>query len=87
MIIALPSLEALYFLDDPFTPNLSVKAIGHQWYWSYEYSDFPLLEFDSYILPYSSLDNNRLLDTDNSLVLPIDINIRIVATATDVIHA
>lgn len=85
--IALPSLQSLYFLDDPFSPNLSVKAIGHQWYWSYEYSDFSGVEFDSYMLPYTLEGQHRLLDTDNSLVLPTNISVRVVTTATDVIHS
>lgn len=87
--IAAPSLKALYILDDPFTPNLTIKAIGHQWYWSYEYSDFPDLRFDSYILP--SRDNKerdtRLLETDNSLVIPTFTQTRVIVTAADVIHA
>nr|AXI98560.1 cytochrome c oxidase subunit 2 [Pseudoniphargus elongatus] len=82
--VALPSLQALYLLDDPFSPNISIKAIGHQWYWSYEYSDFKNIEFDSYML---SGTNNRLLDTDNSVVLPTHSQIRVIATASDVIHA
>nr|AXI98807.1 cytochrome c oxidase subunit 2 [Pseudoniphargus sp. 6-Morocco B] len=82
--IALPSLQALYLLDDPFSPNISIKAIGHQWYWSYEYSDFQNIEFDSYMVPNSS---NRLLDTDNSLVLPTHTQIRMITTASDVIHS
>lgn len=89
LFIARPSLKALYLLDDPFTPNLTVKAIGHQWYWSYEYSDFPDLEFRSYIIPQSNLEkeNTRLLETDNNIVLPLNTPIRIITTATDVIHA
>nr|AXI98755.1 cytochrome c oxidase subunit 2 [Pseudoniphargus sp. 2-Andalusia] len=82
--IALPSLQALYLLDDPFSPNISIKAIGHQWYWSYEYSDFQNIEFDSYMSMDSPI---RLLDTDNSLVLPTHSQIRIIATASDVIHS
>nr|YP_009695246.1 cytochrome c oxidase subunit 2 [Alicella gigantea]QAT19461.1 cytochrome c oxidase subunit 2 [Alicella gigantea] len=86
--IALPSLQTLYLLDDPFSPNLTVKAVGHQWYWSYEYSDFPNMEFDSYMLPQDSdTSSNRLLETDNSLVLPTNTQIRIITTATDVIHS
>nr|AXI98586.1 cytochrome c oxidase subunit 2 [Pseudoniphargus grandis] len=82
--VALPSLQALYLLDDPFSPNISIKAIGHQWYWSYEYSDFSSMEFDSYMKPDSLI---RLLDTDNSLVLPTHSQIRVIATASDVIHS
>nr|AXI98859.1 cytochrome c oxidase subunit 2 [Pseudoniphargus salinus] len=82
--VALPSLQALYLLDDPFSPNISVKAIGHQWYWSYEYSDFQAIEFDSYMSNEAYI---RLLETDNSLILPTHSQIRIIATASDVIHS
>nr|AXH38205.1 cytochrome c oxidase subunit 2 [Pseudoniphargus sp. 1-Portugal] len=82
--IALPSLQALYLLDDPFSPNISVKAVGHQWYWSYEYSDFQNIEFDSYMLTGASI---RLLETDNSLILPTHSQVRLIATASDVIHS
>lgn len=87
-IIALPSLKTLYLLDDPFNPSLTIKAIGHQWYWSYEYSDFPDLTFDSYIIPRddSSLFA-RLLETDNSVVLPMNTQIRVITTGADVIHS
>jgi cytochrome c oxidase subunit 2 len=88
LIIALPSLKTLYLLDDPFNPNLTIKAIGHQWYWSYEYSDFPNIEFDSYMLPIEdTLSINRLLETDNTLVIPTHSQIRIITTGADVIHA
>nr|QQQ88661.1 cytochrome c oxidase subunit 2 [Hyalella cajasi] len=86
--IALPSLKALYLLDDPFNPNLTVKAVGHQWYWSYEYSDFPNIEFDSYMLPEENSNfMARLLETDNSLVLPSLSQIRVIVTGSDVIHS
>lgn len=89
LAIAGPSLKVLYLLDDPFNPNLTIKAVGHQWYWSYEYSDFPDLRFDSYIIPSdeSNLINNRLLEADNVLVAPLNTQIRVIATSADVIHA
>lgn len=88
LLIALPSLKTLYLLDDPFNPNLTVKAIGHQWYWSYEYSDFPHIEFDSYIVPREDSQRfARLLETDNSVVLPIHTQIRVITTGADVIHS
>lgn len=87
LIIALPSLQALYLLDDPSSPNLTLKAIGHQWYWSYEYSDFPNIEYDSYMSTSKTPGTNRLLETDNSVILPTNAQIRIITTATDVIHA
>nr|YP_009525975.1 cytochrome c oxidase subunit II [Pseudocrangonyx daejeonensis]AXT17544.1 cytochrome oxidase subunit 2 [Pseudocrangonyx daejeonensis] len=87
--ITLPSLQVLYLLDDPFTPDMTVKAIGNQWFWSYEYSDFPNIEFESYMSPLSqdTLFFSRLLETDNSLVLPTNTKIRLIATSNDVIHA
>jgi cytochrome c oxidase subunit 2 len=81
-------LKALYLLDDPFTPNLTIKAVGHQWYWSYEYSDFPGIEFDSYItFDRESAGIARLLETDNSLVIPRFSQMRVLVTGADVIHS
>nr|YP_009472910.1 cytochrome c oxidase subunit II [Nabicula flavomarginata]AST10127.1 cytochrome c oxidase subunit II [Nabicula flavomarginata] len=89
VFIALPSLRILYLMDEINNPMVTIKAIGHQWYWSYEYSDFNKIEFDSYMKPMSSLEMSefRLLDVDNRIVLPINSQIRILATATDVIHS
>lgn len=89
LIIASPSLKALYLLDDPFSPRITVKATGHQWYWSYEYSDFPDLEFSSYIIPELDLNmnNRRLLETDNRLIIPTNTPIRVITTGGDVIHS
>lgn len=89
IFIALPSLRLLYLLDEVKTPSLTLKSIGHQWYWSYEYSDFFQLEFDSYMLPFNdlSLDGFRLLDVDNRAVLPFNTQIRILVRAADVIHS
>nr|UIN24693.1 cytochrome c oxidase subunit 2 [Eusirus cf. giganteus clade g1]UIN24706.1 cytochrome c oxidase subunit 2 [Eusirus cf. giganteus clade g2] len=88
LFIALPSLSTLYLLDDPFSPNLTIKAVGHQWYWSYEYSDFPSIEFDSYMTPQDETATTfRLLETDNSLVLPIFTQVRVITTGADVIHS
>nr|UKE80153.1 cytochrome c oxidase subunit II [Meloe cavensis] len=89
IFIALPSLRLLYILDETNNPLLTVKTIGHQWYWSYEYSDFKALEFDSYMVPIneSSLWNFRLLDVDNRVVVPFKTQIRMLVTAADVIHS
>nr|WPS93601.1 cytochrome c oxidase subunit 2 [Aviostivalius klossi bispiniformis] len=87
--IALPSLRLLYLLDDLNNPLMSLKAIGHQWYWSYEYSDFINIEFDSYMIPMNESSNNffRLLDVDNRIILPMNSQIRILITSTDVLHS
>nr|UOU84969.1 cytochrome c oxidase subunit II [Empis opaca] len=89
LFIALPSLRLLYLLDEINEPTITLKAIGHQWYWSYEYSDFLNVEFDSYMIPMNEMtaDNFRLLDVDNRIVLPMNSQIRILVTAADVIHS
>nr|AAD54299.1 cytochrome c oxidase subunit II [Carabus rutilans] len=89
VFIALPSLRLLYLLDEVSNPSLTLKSIGHQWYWSYEYSDFKKLEFDSYMSPTNELEANsfRLLDVDNHIVLPFNSQIRILVSAMDVLHS
>nr|YP_003288839.1 cytochrome c oxidase subunit II [Stylochyrus rarior]ACY35976.1 cytochrome c oxidase subunit 2 [Stylochyrus rarior] len=88
LIIALPSLRLLYLMEESFEPSMSIKIIGHQWYWSYEYPNFKI-EFDSFMLPMSesNLNNFRLLDVDNRLIIPFNINTRFLVTSADVIHA
>nr|YP_009227943.1 cytochrome c oxidase subunit II [Lachana alpherakii]AIS20838.1 cytochrome c oxidase subunit II [Lachana alpherakii] len=89
IFIALPSLRLLYLLDELNNPLITLKSIGHQWYWSYEYSDFSNIEFDSYMIQPNNmkLNNFRLLDVDNRIILPMNNQIRIMVTATDVIHS
>nr|ACL50756.1 cytochrome oxidase subunit II [Stenolophus teutonus] len=89
IFIALPSLRLLYLLDEISNPIITLKSIGHQWYWSYEYSDFSKLEFDSYMIPMNEMSssNFRLLDVDNRVVLPFNSQIRVLVTAQDVIHS
>nr|YP_010950991.1 cytochrome c oxidase subunit II [Thienemanniella triangula]WML69332.1 cytochrome c oxidase subunit II [Thienemanniella triangula] len=89
MFIALPSLRLLYLLDEISKPSLTLKTVGHQWYWSYEYSDFKNIEFDSYMIPMNEMNENsfRLLDVDNRIVLPNNNQIRILITAADVLHS
>nr|AAN15002.1 cytochrome oxidase subunit II [Liriomyza sativae]AAN15005.1 cytochrome oxidase subunit II [Liriomyza sativae] len=90
LFIAFPSLRLLYLLDEINEPSITLKAMGHQWYWSYEYSDFNNnMEFDSYMIPTNELkeDEFRLLDVDNRVVLPMNTQIRILVTAADVLHS
>nr|AIY61674.1 cytochrome c oxidase subunit 2 [Serritermes serrifer] len=89
IFIAMPSLRLLYLMDEIQTPSLTLKAIGHQWYWSYEYSDFTKLEFDSYMIPQEEYQTKmfRLLDTDNRVVLPMNTPTRMIVTAADVLHS
>lgn len=91
--IAFPSFKLLYLMDEVISPSMTVKVVGHQWYWSYEYSDFinedgESIDFDSYMIPDSDLEDGqlRLLDVDNRVVVPVDTHIRFIITAQDVIH-
>nr|AJD22696.1 cytochrome c oxidase subunit II [Colletes gigas] len=89
MFIAFPSLKMLYFIDEPWNPIFfTIKSIGHQWYWSYEYPEFKNLNYDSYMI--KDLDNMnlfRLLDVDNRMIIPFYIPIRLLTTSSDVIHS
>lgn len=88
--IAFPSLQLLYSMDEVIDPALTIKAIGHQWYWSYEYSDVEdeSIEFDSYMVATSDLEDGdlRLLEVDNRVVVPVNTQVRVVITGADVIH-
>jgi cytochrome c oxidase subunit 2 len=101
LVIAIPSFALLYSLDELIDPKLTLKVIGSQWFWSYEYSDssieiegfpgtnLPDLNFDSYMIPTDELVKGsfRLLEVDNRVTLPIKTHIRILVTATDVLHS
>lgn len=92
--IAFPSFRLLYLLDEVISPTITIKVVGHQWYWSYEYSDYitesgDAIEFDSYMIPDSDLELGqfRILDVDNKVVIPVDTHIRLIVTGSDVIHS
>nr|BDP99385.1 cytochrome c oxidase subunit II [Accipiter badius poliopsis] len=89
IMLALPSLQILYMMDEINEPDLTLKAIGHQWYWTYEYTDFKNLTFDSYMTPTTDLPlgHFRLLEVDHRVVIPMESPIRIIITANDVLHA
>lgn len=90
VVVAIPSFKILYFQErTPVGAELTVKVVGHQWYWSVEYPDNENLTFDTRMIPEKELKEGdlRLLEVDNRMVLPVDTNIRILITATDVIHA
>nr|YP_009470461.1 cytochrome c oxidase subunit II [Rhadinosa nigrocyanea]AVF96876.1 cytochrome c oxidase subunit II [Rhadinosa nigrocyanea] len=89
IFIAIPSLRLVYIIDELSNPSITVKTIGHQWYWSYEYSDFTNIEFDSYMIPMSDHEKFtfRLIDVDNRMVIPFKSQIRILVTSADVIHS
>nr|YP_163910.1 cytochrome c oxidase subunit II [Anguilla dieffenbachii]BAD78065.1 cytochrome c oxidase subunits II [Anguilla dieffenbachii] len=88
-LIALPSLRILYLMDEINDPHLTIKAIGHQWYWSYEYTDYEDLGFDSYMIPTQDLTPGqfRLLETDHRMVVPMESPVRVLVTAEDVLHS
>jgi cytochrome c oxidase subunit II len=89
VVIAIPSFKLLYYQDVVPDAELTIKAVGHQWYWSYEYPDNGEFAFDAYMVPDADLQPGqlRLLTTDNALVVPVDTNIRLLVTATDVLHS
>nr|NP_861479.1 cytochrome c oxidase subunit II [Procavia capensis]BAC78402.1 cytochrome oxidase subunit 2 [Procavia capensis] len=89
ILIALPSLRILYMMDEINDPSLTVKTIGHQWYWSYEYTDYEDLTFDSYMIPTEELKPGelRLLEVDNRVVLPMEMPIRMLISSEDVLHS
>nr|QIK02021.1 cytochrome oxidase subunit 2 [Columbicola columbae] len=86
--LAMPSLYSLYLMEEMFSPSITFKAIGHQWYWSYEFSDFSEVVFDSYLLTDNPTKTSfRLLEVDNNLVVPLNTEMRLVTTSADVIHS
>ena len=96
VLIAVPSFSLLYSLDELIDPSVTLKIVGHQWYWSYEYSDYSGfvsndsdLNFDSYMIPTIDLeiDTFRLLEVDNQVVLPANTHIRLLITSSDVLHS
>nr|BBD71082.1 cytochrome c oxidase subunit II [Glaucosoma buergeri] len=89
ILIALPSLRILYLMDEINDPHLTIKAMGHQWYWSYEYTDFEDLQFDSYMVPTQDLTPGqfRLLEADHRMVIPVESPIRMLISAEDVLHS
>lgn len=94
LLIAFPSFILLYLCDEVLTPAMTIKVVGLQWYWKYEYSDFvsetgETIEFESYIIPDDMLEEGqlRLLDTDTSIVVPVDTHVRFIVTANDVLHS
>nr|QSR89839.1 cytochrome c oxidase subunit II [Ceratosolen fusciceps] len=86
--LAFPSLQLLYLTENDTDYLMTIKVIGHQWYWSYEYSDYMKKSFDSYMISnFKNKELFRLLDVDNYLVVPINVPIRFLVSAVDVIHS
>lgn len=91
--IAVPAFALLYAMDEVIDPAITVKVVGHQWYWSYEYSDYEkTIGFDSYMINTDDLNpaegqTLRLLEVDRQVVVPINTHVRIVVTSADVLHS
>jgi len=87
-IVAIPSFALLYSMEEILAPQLTVKLIAHQWYRSYEYGNIGV-EYDSYLVNERDLSKSepRLLTVDHPLYLPVETNIRLIITSTDVIHS
>ena len=89
VLVAIPSFKLLYYADRAEDAEMTIKVIGHQWYWSYEYPDHGNFTFDALMVATEDLQpgQNRLLDTDNVVVLPVNTKIRLLITAGDVLHS
>lgn len=89
ILLGVPSLSLLFSLERVQSPELTTKVVGHQWYWRYELRDFERVEFDSYIVQPSDLEDGafRLLEVDNRLVLPNDTSVRTIVGSQDVLHS
>nr|YP_010872792.1 cytochrome c oxidase subunit II [Laemobothrion atrum]WGU50356.1 cytochrome c oxidase subunit 2 [Laemobothrion atrum] len=87
LVIGLPSLKILYLMESMINPCMTIKAVGHQWYWSYEYPQKGGVEFDSYMTPPQGGDDSRLYDVDNRVVTVKDTAVRVLCSSTDVIHS
>lgn len=90
-LIGLPSLILLYLIDEILDADITIQVTGNQWYWNYNYTDYPSLgiNFDSFLVQEEDLEEGDLrnLTVDNYLVLPMNTNIRLLVTANDVIHS
>jgi cytochrome c oxidase subunit 2 len=90
LLIAVPSFALLYSMDEVIDPKITIKVIGHQWYWQYECNDPSVkFNFDSYMVPEAELSKGdfRLLEVDNKLVLPVNTHVRFLITGADVLHS
>ena len=88
IVIAVPSFKILYKQDAIPKADLTIKAIGYQWYWGYEYPDENII-FDSYMVEdkYLKANQPRLLAVDNEVVVPVNKVVKVLITANDVLHA
>jgi len=99
LLILVPSMLLLYSLDEDLDPKLTIKVVGHQWFWSYEFDNWLELEngdfeyvtydFDSSLVveDYLTLGDKRLLEVDKPLIVPVNVTLRFLITSADVLHA
>jgi cytochrome c oxidase subunit 2 len=94
VLVAFPSFKLIYLMDEVVDPAITLKVVGHQWYWSYEYSDYvdqdgTSISFDSYMVPTNDLTKGqfRLLEVDERVVVPANTHVRVIITSADVIHS
>ncbi len=89
VVVAVPSLRLLFFMDRTQEADMTIKVVGHQWYWSYEYPDHGDFTFDSVMIPDDELEPGqpRMLSVDNPVVVPVGVNVRVLLTSDDVIHS
>ena len=88
VVMAVPSFKVLYTQDTIPKADVTIKAVGYQWYWGYEYPDENII-FDSYMVDEKDLKENqpRLLTVDNEIYVPVNKVIKVMITANDVLHA
>ena len=88
IVMAVPSFKVLYSQDEIPKADVTIKAIGYQWYWGYEYPDENII-FDSYMIDEKDLKENqpRLLAVDNAVYVPVNKVVKVMITANDVLHA
>ena len=86
--MAVPSFKVLYSQDEIPKADVTIKAIGYQWYWGYEYPDENII-FDSYMIEENDLKEGqpRLLAVDNEVIVPVNKVVKVLITANDVLHA
>uniref|UniRef100_A0AAU7LKN2 Cytochrome c oxidase subunit 2 n=1 Tax=Syrbatus sp. 2 RRMO-2024a TaxID=3154168 RepID=A0AAU7LKN2_9COLE len=87
ILMAFPSLNLLYLMDEMNSPMISIKIIGYQWYWSYEYSDFKNIEFNSYMKHQYKNYEFRFLEVDTRMLIPFNIQTRLIISSNDVLHS
>nr|AWX92094.1 cytochrome c oxidase subunit II [Ugyops sp. APL-2018] len=87
VMIAIPSLKILYMMEEMINPTVSIKTMGHQWYWTYEYSDKKKNEMESYMKKNTKKQEIRLMEVDNRMKMPLLTQIRMIVSSSDVIHS